>query len=763
MKTDHFPRSPRLPQKRFSAYFRIIGLAMSGLAIAWVGVQLLPEKPDAIYIFGGFLCYSLLIEAYWSIAPYQYRWKLRRSNEKRNEHISLYTPDHVIFRNRSRIRVFNSFIVVVLSWITAIFLVRFSNSSTIILPYLFYLYGLLFLSWPEYEAISNFQWGQYWVLWLIVSLTAGLVGGVITIQAFGGEMAFVIFSFGTGISIAIYVVQRLSVGNQAWSEVIRELSLWLLGVQDTRGKWQKIVETIHKRLRYQNVYILEPSKDFNALEIVAEYGEIPIFRGQHVPIDVGITGKAFQNNQIEAWNDVNDCEYYHSLADEKRDHIRAEIAVPIQYAGETFGILDIQSTSTMVFGPGDVRSLDVIGRILGVAMSAQKTSRLLDEATQLWERLSGNLNSEEEVFISIAEFAQKDLGADIVVYYQLSPTGFPTSRPKVMSSVDLFEPDRMSQTVLDRSGPIFQLIDDWVPIFEENINIDSVLYNKATPSPPPFVEREQIRSACFIPIGTQDERLGVVFVNYRRLKKFDGLYRLMVLGFSKALSALAAKKRYRKSMFEGFGRPDLGIHNIQARYGMKDGVMQEGRAIFDACLSGELNAYEQCGITPLLEKMDKFLSEVKAQSAVDYLPWNSTLREAIRDFINKMKEQTPQEHLWFVEEFDILVEREAYLTRLAIFRVVTEAVNNGIFHGLAEKISITLQREERAIYVKIANDGLPVPEDAERNRSRGGIFAPLDELERQFSAVASVRRDRDGRGAIVEARIPALPVREGEY
>jgi len=749
--------------KRYASYIRVANLLVLGSVLVLLARILMPESKNFLVMYYLILAFSLLMEIFWMIAPRLSRWWHRLGHRNYvDENIRLYTPQYALFEHRSHLRTFDCFLVVVLSWGFA-FVGNPTTELATSLILLIYFFGFLFLFWFEYEAIANFHWGQPLGVWAIVAAIVSVMSGFIARKLFGNWPAtIVLVTFGGGITITMHVIQRLSVGNQAWSEVIRDLSVWLLGVRDTQQQWSKIVKIIHKQLRYEHVYILEPMPENpSELHIAAEYGGRHSVKGASFSSELGITGQAYHRREIVAWNDVNDCPYYHAAREGEIDTIRAEIAVPIRYRNEVFGILDVQSESDMVFGPGDIRSLEVIGRILGVAMSAQKTDLLLTEATKLWERLAGELSTKEEVFNSIAQFAHDDLGADLVVFYPLSPAGYPIARPSLFSG-KFYAEERMHEPLRDFRGPLFKLIKDWKAVFQETITKDHFLAHPETNFPPSFVEREGIQSVCFIPIGTKEEKLGVVFVNYRTYKQFDSLYRLMVLGFSQALTALASKESYREAIFEGFGRPDLGIHNIQARYGFKDGVMQEGRFAYEQCTAtaeGSPN-FRECEMYELLKTMDKFLAEVRAQTTVDDLPWQVTLREAIREFISKMKEQTHQEHLWFVEDLDPMVERESYLTRLAIFRVLTEAVNNGVFHGGATKIEIKLERRSHSIYVRVVNNGEAIDPKADRNRSRGGIFAQMDELKSRFAATTSIRADANGQGTIVESEMPALPLSE---
>jgi putative methionine-R-sulfoxide reductase with GAF domain len=563
----------------------------------------------------------------------------------------------------------------------------------------------------------------------------------------------------TAIAVIGFIMQRLEVEDHVQSGVIRDLSNNILGVSHTTRQWNEIVQLIGDRLRYKRVFILEPSMEAGKLKIVGQYGDGPHFLGKDIPIDLGITGRSFRTGEVLAWNDVRKCYYYYHLLDGSVDDVRSEIAIPIQYLGIPYGILDIQDTQPGVFTRQDLRSLEVIAHILGAALSAQKSDSLVDDAYHLWEELSRESNNEEDIFRDFARFARRKLGADIIGYYPLSPAGYPISAPFIEG--ELNHPERMNSPISRPDSMLFRLIREWRPQFIEAAEENPLFSSYDDHEPSHFGIREKVKSVCFIPIGTPKERLGAMFLNFRQPRKFDGLFKFVVLNFSQTFAMLAIRNRYRAILIEGYGRPELGIHNLFSRYGLKIGVVDEGAKIFEnSCRQVEQRDFADCGMLELLKRVDSFLYAANmVDASIPPLFWRQSLLSELEEYASALppsQQRGPKPSTKI--SIDPKIEREGTWAKLAIYRVITEAMNNAIFHGGTKEIIVNAQRKTHAIWVQIVNDGQPIPDSAGERRSRRGIFSLLRELEERFCAKTNIQKGTEGNGTIVDVLIPVIPL-----
>lgn len=636
-----------------------------------------------------------------------------------------------------------------------------------IITLLVIIYNLFALAWLEYDALRWFRWPKierwFWVTTAFWSFIALLFGGVafLSLQRTINDIYLVWGVTGTtaAIAVIVFIMQRLEVEDHVQANVIRNLSNNILGVPYASRKWNEIVQLVGDRLRYKRVYILEPSMEEGKLKIVGQYGDGPDFLGKDIPVNVGITGRSFHTGEIQAWNNVKECDYYYHLLDETLDDVKAEVAIPIHYLGVLYGVLDIQDTQTGVFSRQDIRSLEVIARILGVALSAQKSDLLMDDAYNLWEELSKEFFDEEDMFREFAKFARRKLGADVVGYYPLSPAGYPTSAPFIEGELNY--PDRMKSPISRPDSLLFRLIREWRPQFIETAREDKVFSGYDDTRPLHFSTREDVESVCFLPIGTPKERLGAMFLNFRQARKFDGLFKFMVLNFSQTFAVLAIRNRYQTILVEGYGRPELGIHNLFSRYGLKTGVVDEGAKIFEtSCRRVEQRDFAECGMLELLNRVDGFLDAANiVDAAIPPLFGRQSLISEVEEYASALpasRQRGPKPSTKI--DIDSQVEKEGSWAKLAIYRVITEAMNNAVFHGATNEIVVIAQRRSRDIWVQITNDGNPLEDSAKIRKSRRGIFSLLKELEEKFRAETKIDKGYDGTGTVVEISIPVLPL-----
>ncbi len=749
MNLSTLSRAPSLDLRRYAQNVRLFLLATSTLIVSFFIMGVLPVWQVLIW--------SLINMGAWI-------WEFVSSPTLKRTY-QLKPISEAIFRHRHRVRghlfgFVTAANFLLLSALAGVSSQYFPHVDAVIL--FVTAYSLLTFAWLAYEALRWSSLGQKRWIWFGLSILFGLIifAGMYRVRSDLPWMGVEVGFFYTIVALIVYFMQRLGVEDRAQNDVLRNLIVEFLGMPNTRTGWDSIVKQIEDRLRFERVFILEPNLDRSALRVVAEAGNYTSVTNKILPLDQGITGRVFNQGQSEGWNDVAHCPYYHSLVDGPLDDTKAEIAVPIRHLGVTYGILDVQDKHTNVFRWDDIYTLEVIARILGVAISAEKTDLLVQDAYDLWEELSSHSYSEEAMFYEFAQFAEEKLGADVVTYYPLSPTGYPISRPLYHGK--LIYPERMYSGIQDPRSPLVQLIREWKPTFADRVYPDSVFARFLKTEPPSFTIREQIESVCFVPVGTRKEYLGAMFLNYRKPRPFDGLFRFMVLSFSQTFAILASRERYKSILFDGFGRPELGVHNLFSRYGLKIGVREEGEKIFQrSCAVDHPQEFAECGISPLFQRVDEFLRAVSlAQSSIPPMFLSEALADELRNFTSTLPIAREGRRPTTQIDIDPRIERESPWTKLALYRLVTESMNNAVFHGQTNDIRVLTRRENAHITVQISNNGNPLPIDSDVKRSRRGIYSLLADVELKFGAITSINRGPDGTGTIVTATFPALPLQD---
>src|SRR5690606_354758 len=118
--------------------------------------------------------------------------------------------------------------------------------------------------------------------------------------------------------------------------------------------------------------------------------------------------------------------------------------------------------------------------------------------------------------------------------------------------------------------------------------------------------------------------------------RIDSLRELTLRTLSHGFTTAIALVRYRHIFFDGFGRPDLGIHSLLGRYGLKfsDALRASAEQAFasDAqCAAAQDGGrVENCAIFRVVSKANEVINHLSAVEAT--LPpdfWRTTLREPL--------------------------------------------------------------------------------------------------------------------------------------
>lgn len=546
----------------------------------------------------------------------------------------------------------------------------------------------------------------------------------------------------------VLITQRLWIGQKIWGEVIRIISMECLDWPETSPNLAEIPALIGTRMRFDHVYILELAPDEQTLIITAEYGDSTSVLGREIPISSSLTGRAFRAKETVIWNNVSACGYYHTAAD--KDETKAEMAVPIIHQGVVYGILDVQANVKGAYTPGDQHALETIAGILGAAIAVDKREQFFHEATALWQHVmttNNNFDSEKDVFKLFAEFAQDRLGVDLVIYYPLSLAGYPVQEPYILGK--LHQPEFSSPADRDPESGLLKLITTWEAYFEPCITPQSRLARLSTADNPSFVERESIKSACFLPVGVRQERMGTLFLNFRQDKQFDQTFKFSVVSLAQSLALATAQVRYRELVYTSFARPEMSVHSLIGRYGFKTSI--------SASLKNSALQQTNNSVDALLKQMDQFIIELRlADSAFPPDFSQQSFQDQLQTFKSSLPAGEDGRRPRLRLSVDPNIEKEFTTVKLVLYRVITEAITNAIVHGNANRIQVRLERKHQAIEVEISNDGHPLPPEAEKRQSEHGIYSLLYECRKKLGANTDITNLPEENGVVVCAAIPSL-------
>jgi hypothetical protein len=431
------------------------------------------------------------------------------------------------------------------------------------------------------------------------------------------------------------------------------------------------------------------------------------------------------------------------------------------HQGTVYAVLDAQDTRTNVFTEGDTRALELVGRMLGSAIAADLQNKFYDRALRLTNAVaaatSEDVANEEGVFNLFAEAAQRMLGADLITYFPLTLSGRPILEPYGYGQFHRRE--LLCSPQDDTAGILIPLIAAWQPVFAACVRQDKAMVGDHELKEERFIDREEVIAACFIPIGTRRERLGALFLNFRRPQAFDPMFRFTALAIGQWFADLMSQSRYRHAFRRGFGRPEFDLHNIVGRYEFSF-RSRSARSLATTLLrAGHTGCVdpEACPLLYLVEKVDGLLHELSlTEAAVPPDFWEKSLREQLDAYASSL--QPVRHHTPHVtREIAPEIEYENPLLKMALFRIITEAINNALVRAEADQVAVDIRREPLSIHICIENNGHPLPPDARQKGSAYGIFHLLSQAERELGA-----RDSDlvalPAGARFTMKIPALPI-----
>ncbi len=209
---------------------------------------------------------------------------------------------------------------------------------------------------------------------------------------------------------------------------------------------------------------------------------------------------------------------------------------------------------------------------------------------------------------------------------------------------------------------------------------------------------------------------------------------------ARALSAklLAVQEEERKSISRELH--DEVAQNLSALHlGMEDLFRRLPEAVRK---SVETEAMELGRLAEETLKSTRNLSLILRPSMLDDLGLVPALRWLAREWKRRSNVAIEVEAS---EELDGLSEA----TRLCVFRVAQEAVNNAILHGAAKNVKIRANQGKEGLLVSIQDDGKSF--DAERDKGMGilGMTERVEKLGGKFS-IAS----KSGVGTVVMAELP---------
>ena len=162
--------------------------------------------------------------------------------------------------------------------------------------------------------------------------------------------------------------------------LLNRISAQIGSVLDVTELLARTARLVHESFHYHHVGIFLVEESTGDLVMAAKAGlfaeRFP--EGHRLHADQGMVGWAARHGKRRLADDVENDRYF---VNPQPDRIptRSELCMPIQYSGQTLGVLDIQSPTPRDFDENDLLVMETLSRQVGVAL---ETARLYQSAQQ---------------------------------------------------------------------------------------------------------------------------------------------------------------------------------------------------------------------------------------------------------------------------------------------------------------------------------------------------------------------------------------------
>jgi GAF domain-containing protein len=199
----------------------------------------------------------------------------------------------------------------------------------------------------------------------------------------------------------------------------------------------------------------------------------------------------------------------------------ALIFVPLFVRDRALGVLSIQSQTPHNYDEEDARVLEVLGNHVALALG---NIRLFDRLTQVHAigRMLTDEFATDQTLDRLTAKIRDALRADLVSIYLYDGASFALP----IRSGDMLHPAYPDAIVTRHDHAAFLALKQRQPVFaSDSTMLIALLGGDPTTRRGSFETREQVRSTAALPLRVGEEALGVLFVNFRTLQRFDALQR----------------------------------------------------------------------------------------------------------------------------------------------------------------------------------------------------------------------------------------------
>jgi len=278
---------------------------------------------------------------------------------------------------------------------------------------------------------------------------------------------------------------------------------------------------------HTNVLIYEPTqRQMTLIGSSTAEGQALAKTGFAFPAEQGITGWAAQQQKPCFINDTAYDPDQRFLANAAFPNIRSALAVPILLDNQRVAVLDIESP---IANDVAYEDLELMNHVAHYLLAAYQRSRMLEfhqQLATLGTELANRIIQVEEIgamLEKIAEVALNLLDADIIRFYYRHPESGQIEQRCTIGTLRM--PGTEDSPVNDPQSLVNLLMEGGaLQTFPDALH-DPALTRKLRwhqqRQCEPFVVREGVQACAAMPLIVGQQKLGLMWVNYRRVQRFS--------------------------------------------------------------------------------------------------------------------------------------------------------------------------------------------------------------------------------------------------
>lgn len=341
--------------------------------------------------------------------------------------------------------------------------------------------------------------------------------------------------------------------------------------------------------------------------------------------------------------------------------------------------------------------------------------------------------------------------ADVVVLYEFE-AGRPQLPPIIVGRLKDEEYLFNKPIVIEDPNPILAVANAGTPQFRENAQ-PKESDRKNRHGDEVFVLREGIKSSVGLPLIKEDEVIGVIWVNFRKPKRFDEITRPLFMelfrqlpGRLESIRALAATESLATKRVKDRIRSDLHDRTLQD-------IIAAGAYLSVVKSNPQIQQFDEA--LAYLSKASETLNkaEMKTREIMDELEEISEemdFGQRLTQFARRLEER-----YGYPEELrsDGISSIPPHLLREGLIFIVEEAMRNAAKHGKANRIVVQASNTDNTLQLVIRDNGVGFDVSAQDSRSGHGLNSMQTRVVLLGGKISIASAKNEGTGIVIEVPI----------